>query len=69
VVAPGDVLTINNASRAEPAEVHVDGRPTCVLPAGQDLTVTFGACHAQLAQLPGATFYHRLRERFGRLAR
>ena len=27
VVAPGDELTINNASREEPVEVHVDGRP------------------------------------------
>ena len=28
VVAPADELTINNASREEPVEVHVDGRPT-----------------------------------------
>jgi NAD+ kinase len=69
VVAPGDILRINNASREDAAEVHVDGRPTVELPAGQDLTVQFGAQHAQLAQLPGASFYHRLRERFGRLAR
>ena len=69
VVAPDDVLTINNSSRDDPAEVHVDGRPTCILPAGQDLTVQFGRTHALLAQLPGANFYHRLRERFGRLAR
>ena len=27
VVAPADLLTINNASREEPVEVHVDGRP------------------------------------------
>jgi NAD+ kinase len=40
-----------------------------VLPAGQDLTVQFGRSYALLAQLPGASFYHRLRERFGRLAR
>jgi NAD+ kinase len=69
VVAPGDILRINNASRDDAAEVHVDGRPTCELPAGQDLTVQFGATYAQLAQLPGASFYHRLRDRFGRLAR
>jgi NAD+ kinase len=69
VVAPGDILRINNASREDAAEVHVDGRPTVELPAGQDLTVQFGAEHALLAQLPGASFYHRLRERFGRLAR
>ena len=35
VVAPGDLLTINNASREEPVEVHVDGRPTCELPPGR----------------------------------
>jgi NAD+ kinase len=69
VVAPGDELTINNASREEPVEIHVDGRPTSELPAGEDIHVEFGRDHALLAQLPGASFYHRLRERFGRLAR
>jgi NAD+ kinase len=69
VVAPGDLLTINNASREEPVEVHVDGRPTCELPPGEDLHVEFLREHGTLAQLPGASFYHRLRERFGRLAR
>jgi NAD+ kinase len=69
VVAPDDLLTINNASRDEPVEVYVDGRPTCELPAGEDLHVEFGRASATLAQLPGASFYHRLRERFGRLAR
>jgi NAD+ kinase len=69
VVAPGDLLTINNASREEPVEVHVDGRPTCELPPGEDLHIEFGGSHGTLAQLPGASFYHRLRERFGRLAR
>jgi NAD+ kinase len=68
VVAPGDQLTINNASREEPVEVHVDGRPTCELRAGEDLHVEFASVHGLLAQLPGATFYHRLRERFGRLS-
>jgi NAD+ kinase len=69
VVAPADELTINNASREEPVEVHVDGRPTVELPPGEDIHVEFGREHATLAQLPGASFYHRLRERFGRLAR
>jgi NAD+ kinase len=69
VVAPDDLLTINNASREEPVEVHVDGRPACELPAGEDIHVEFGLSHATLAQLPGASFYHRLRERFGRLAK
>jgi NAD+ kinase len=69
VVAPGDALTINNASREEPVEVYVDGRPTTEIPAGEDVHIEFGLTYATLAQLPGASFYHRLRERFGRLAR
>jgi NAD+ kinase len=69
VVAPGDLLTINNASREEAVEVHVDGRPSSELPPREDLHIEFGGLHGTLAQLPGASFYHRLRERFGRLAR
>jgi len=69
VIAPDDLLTINNASREEAVEIHVDGRPACELPAGEDIHVEFGRSFATLAQLPGASFYHRLRERFGRLAK
>jgi NAD+ kinase len=69
VVAPTDELTINNASREEPVEIHVDGRPTLELFPGEDVYIEFGRMRATLAQLPGASFYHRLRERFGRLAR
>ena len=56
-------------SREEPVEVHVDGRPTLELPPGEDIHIAFGLSHGTLAQIPGASFYHRLRERFGRLAR
>jgi NAD+ kinase len=69
VVAPDDLLTINNRSRDEPVEIHVDGRPVVELNAGEDIHVEFARSTAVLAQLPGASFYHRLRERFGRLAR
>ena len=69
VVAPDDSLTIHNASREEPVEIHVDGRPVTELPAGEDLHVEYVRAQGLLAQLPGASFYHRLRERFGRLAR
>ena len=69
VVAPDDLLTINNRSRDEPVEVHVDGRPVVELQPGEDIHVEFARATALLAQLPGASFYHRLRERFGRLAR
>ena len=69
VVAPDDLLTINNRSRDEPVEIHMDGRPVVELGAGEDVHVEFARATAILAQLPGASFYHRLRERFGRLAR
>jgi NAD+ kinase len=69
VVAPDDLLTINNTSREDPVELHVDGRPVTELPAGEDIHVEFVRDQGLLAQLPGASFYHRLRERFGRLAR
>ena len=68
VVAPDDTLTIQNVSREEYVDVHVDGRPSCRLDAGSEIHVEFVRSAAVLAQLPGATFYHRLRERFGRLA-
>jgi NAD+ kinase len=49
-------------------ELHADGRPAVELGPGEHLSVEFGRSRGRLAQLPGATFYHRLRERFGRLA-
>ena len=49
VVAPTDELTINNASREEPVEVHVDGRPTLDLPPGEDIHVGVRA-HARDAR-------------------
>ncbi len=68
VVAPNDVLTIENLSRGEDVEVTTDGRPVCALPPGEQLTVRFEHHKFLLAQLPGASFYHRFREKFGRLA-
>ena len=51
VVAPTDELTINNASREEPVEVHVDGRPTLELPPrrGHPRRVRAHARHARPA--------------------
>jgi NAD+ kinase len=68
VVAPDDVLTVQNRSRDEPADVTADGRPTGELPAGESFDVRFIDAQSALAQIPGASFYHRLREKFGRLA-
>ena len=68
VVAPNDVLTIENLSRSEDVEVTTDGRPACALAPGEQLRVRFEHDKFLLAQLPGASFYHRFRETFGRLA-
>jgi len=68
VVAPGDALTVCNRSPDESVDVAIDGRPVATLGAGEQLQVCFDDRRAALAQLPGATFYQRLREKFGRLA-
>ncbi len=68
VVAPGDQLMIENRSREEPVDVTVDGRPVCALAPGETVKAEFVRDQGRLAQLPGATFYQRLREKFGRLA-
>ena len=68
VVAPGDRVTIDNRSQEEPVDVTIDGRPVCTLGPGERLGTRFVPDQGTLAQLPGATFYQRLHEKFGRLA-
>jgi len=68
VVAPDDRLTIHNRSR-EPLDIAVDGRPVGEIPAGTSIHAHFAHDIGTLAQLPGSSFYKRLREKFGRLAR
>jgi len=68
VVAPGDVLHVGNAAGREPVEVAVDGVPLADLDAGAALEIRFADTVACLAQLPGTSFYHRIREKFGHLA-
>jgi NAD+ kinase len=68
VVAPGDVLHVGNATGREPVDVAVDGEPAGILPSGEALGVTFADKVGCLAQLPGTSFYHRIREKFGHLA-
>ena len=68
VAAPQDVLAVINRSQEEPVDVTVDGRPVCVLPAGEQLEARFVHDRCALAQIGGSTFYQRLREKFGRLA-
>lgn len=68
VTAPDDPITIQNRSREEPVDVAVDGRPLGCLEPGAELECRFVDGVAQLAQVPGSSFYRRLREKFGRLA-
>jgi NAD+ kinase len=68
VVAPDDVLAVHNRSREEPVDVAVDGRPVGAMPPGEMMETRFRDAQSCLAQLPGTTFYHRLRQKFGRLA-
>lgn len=67
VAAPDDRLTIYNRS-LEPLDVAVDGRPAGEIPAGGRIEARFVNDVGTIAQLPGSSFYRRLREKFGRLA-
>jgi NAD+ kinase len=68
VVAPSGRLEIHNRSR-ELLDVAVDGRPLCELPPDGKICARFVDEVGTIAQLPGSSFYRRLREKFGRLAR
>jgi NAD+ kinase len=68
VVAPRDAIAVRNRSREEPVDVSIDGRPMCELPPDGRVSARFLDGVGTLAQTPGASFYHRLREKFGRLA-
>jgi NAD+ kinase len=68
VVAPGDVLHVGNAPEREPVEVAVDGGKVADLSPGAELEVRFLDSVSRLAQLPGTSFYQRIREKFGHLA-
>jgi NAD+ kinase len=67
VVAPGDRLSIHNRSR-EPLDVALDGRPSGEIAADATIDLHFRNGVGLIAQLPGSSFYRRLREKFGRLA-
>ena len=45
-----------------------DGRRMMKLGPGEATTVSFAQEQVLLAQIPGSTFYHRFRDKFGRLA-
>jgi NAD+ kinase len=68
VVAPEDVLEVVNRSTDEPVDMTTDGRHVHTVEPGGKVSVRFEEDVTVLAQLPGATFYRRLREKFGRLS-
>lgn len=68
VVAPDDVLSVGNAAGREPVDVAVDGEHVGELGPGASLEVRFADGVGRLAQLPGTSFYHRIRQKFGHLA-
>jgi NAD+ kinase len=68
VTSPSDLLSVRNRAR-EPLDLTVDGRPVAELAAGEGIEARFVDAVATLAQMSGSSFYLRLREKFGRLAR
>ena len=68
VVAPADVLTVANAPDRETVEIAVDGAEFGGLAPGAELEVHFVDAAGRLAQLPGTSFYGRIRDKFGHLA-
>ena len=68
VVAPGDTLEVTNRSRSEEVDVTTDARRICALAPEATMRIQFKQSQSLLAQTPGATFYHRLRDKFGRLS-
>jgi NAD+ kinase len=67
VVAPDDELQVTNNSPADPVDVTTDGRTVCSLEPREQVEVRFRPNMALLAQVAGASFYHRLRDKFGSL--
>jgi NAD+ kinase len=67
VVAPGDLLSVHNRSQDE-VDISLDGRPGGTLDPGEAIAASFLREAADLAQVPGSSFYRRMRQKFGRLA-
>ena len=68
VASPQSTLIVENQSTSEELEITTDGRPVGALAPGASIDVRFVPGAMTLAQLPGSSFYHRLREKFGRIA-
>lgn len=68
LVAPDDRVQLVNRSSTEPVDLAIDGRPYGELAAGETIEVSYRSAAGLLAQTHGSSFYHRLRQKFGRLA-
>jgi NAD+ kinase len=68
VVGPDDILSVLNAPEREPVEIALDGLEFCYLESGEEIQITFVEAAGRLAQLPGTSFYGRIRDKFGHLA-
>jgi NAD+ kinase len=68
VVAPGDKLEVTNRSTLQAVDMIADGHSVGALAPQGSAPIRFEHGQALLAQKPGATFYHRLRDKFGRLS-
>jgi NAD+ kinase len=68
VVAPDTPLRVFNCSDREGVDVTTDGRSVCELGPRAEVEVAFEHAQVRLAQVPDTGFYHRLRDKFGRIA-
>jgi NAD+ kinase len=68
VVAPDDLLEVTNRSPEELVDMTIDGILVYTADPHETVRIRYGQQHALLAQQPGATFYRRMRDKFGRLA-
>ena len=65
---PDDVLEVTNRSRYEEVDLTTDGRAACAVAPEASGRIRLRRDSALLAQPLGATFYTRLRDKFGRLS-
>lgn len=67
VVAPSNALSLSNCGE-DGVDVSIDGRPVGEIAAAAELHARFEHDASCLAQVPGWSFYRRLRTTFGRLS-
>jgi NAD+ kinase len=68
VAGPQDTLHVSNARGREAVDIELDGALVGELASGGEVEIRFREGVGSLAQLPGSSFYRRMREKFGKLA-